>query len=78
MHPSYQAKESGERQVDVWDTAGMWEKMRIAGPSGETYSRRTPLARGAEQRRCSRPTCDLSGLFICSGDVHNMRQQLDV
>jgi len=32
MHPSHQARESGGRLVDVRDTAGLWGKMRTAGP----------------------------------------------
>lgn len=83
MHPSYQAKESGERQVDVW---GHGRNVGEDGDSGAErciriwcdIAGRRRSSGGAERRRCSRPACDLSGLFICSGDVHNMRQQLDV
>lgn len=68
MHPSYQAGESGERRVGGWVGVG---RGRVVGKDEDGR------AELYEPRCCCQPTRDLSGLFTCSGDVHNVRRQLD-
>lgn len=59
----------------VWGKTGGWVwdvgRGRVVGKDEDGR------AELYELQCCCQPTRDLSGLFTCSGDVHNVRRQLD-